>query len=97
MQDSNMTYADKGIARFMVPYLERQRVLFPVIKDDRKIAGVHAYVYTPATGIAAANKDRVLINLHGGGFSGCWLDRAGLMQGQNGSIIATSCTVVGRH
>jgi epsilon-lactone hydrolase len=72
MQDSNMTYADKGIPRFMVPYLERQRVLFPVIKDDRKIAGVHAYVYTPATGIAAANKDRVLINLHGGGFSGCW-------------------------
>jgi epsilon-lactone hydrolase len=72
MQDSNMTYADKGIPRFMVPYLERQRALFPVIKDDRKIGGVHAYVYTPATGIAAANKDRVLINLHGGGFSGCW-------------------------
>jgi acetyl esterase/lipase len=72
MQDSNMTYADKGIPRFMVPYLERQTVLFTVIKDDRKIAGVHAYVYTPATGIAAANKDRVLINLHGGGFSGCW-------------------------
>lgn len=29
-------------------------------------------MYTPAGGIAAANHDRVLINLHGGGFSGCW-------------------------
>jgi epsilon-lactone hydrolase len=72
MQDPNMTYADKGIPRFMVPYLERQKALFGVILDDQKIAGVHAYVYTPASGIAAANKDRVLINLHGGGFSGCW-------------------------
>src|SRR5664279_1199031 len=72
MQDPKMTYAEKGIPRFMVPYLQRQKVLFPVTLDDQKIAGVHAYVYTPANGIAPANKERVLINLHGGGFSGCW-------------------------
>ena len=72
MQDSNMTYADKGVPRFLAPYLERQKVLFPVDLEDRKIAGVHAFVYTPKAGIQGKNKHRVLINLHGGGFSGCW-------------------------
>jgi acetyl esterase/lipase len=43
-----------------------------VDRDNTKIAGVHAYVYTPKAGISAANHDRVLIELHGGGFSGCW-------------------------
>jgi len=72
MQDPKATYMENGIPRFMVPYFERQKVLFPVVLDDTKIAGVHAYVYTPSGGVAPANKDRVLINLHGGGFSGCW-------------------------
>ena len=72
MQDPKMTYQEKGIPRFMVPYLERQKALFAVKLEEQKIAGVHAYVYTPANGVAAENKDRVLINLHGGGFSGCW-------------------------
>ena len=72
MQDSNMTYADKGVPRFMAPYIERQKALFAVKLDDQKIAGVHAYVYTPTAGVAPANQHRVLVNLHGGGFSGCW-------------------------
>ena len=72
MQDSNMTYADKGVPRFMAPYLERQKILFAVSMDDTKVAGVHAYVYTPKGGVQGKNSDRVLINLHGGGFSGCW-------------------------
>jgi len=72
MQDPTMTYQEKGIPRFMVPYLERQKALFAVKLEDQKIAGVHAYVYTPSEGVAPANQDRVLINLHGGGFSGCW-------------------------
>ena len=33
---------------------------------------MHVYDYTPKSGVSAKNKDRVLINLHGGGFSGCW-------------------------
>ena len=61
-----------GIPGFMQGYYDRQKVLFPVEKDDAKIAGVHAYIYTPKDGISAANRNRVLINLHGGGFSGCW-------------------------
>ncbi|MFL6414549.1 MAG: alpha/beta hydrolase fold domain-containing protein [Bryobacteraceae bacterium] len=72
MQDPEMVKQDNGVPRFMKPYLERQKVLYPVDREDKKIAGVHTYVYTPKTGISAANRNRVLINLHGGGFSGCW-------------------------
>jgi len=56
----------------MEHYLARQRVLYPVERRETTIAGVHAYVYTPKGGVSSKNQDRVLINLHGGGFSGCW-------------------------
>ncbi len=72
MQDPERTYAEKGVPRFLAPYLERQKTLFRVAQEDTKIAGVHAYVFTPSGGISATNANRVLINLHGGGFSGCW-------------------------
>jgi len=61
-----------GVPRFMMPYLERQKALYALKVEDQKIAGVHAFVYTPKGGIAEKNKNRVLIDLHGGGFSGCW-------------------------
>jgi monoterpene epsilon-lactone hydrolase len=61
-----------GVPHLLAPYLERQRELFPTLREDTSIGGVHAYVYTPAAGIAEQNRDKVLINLHGGGFSGCW-------------------------
>lgn len=72
MQDPNMTASDKGVPRFMAPYLERQKILFAVDLEDTKIGGVHASVYSPKAGVSGRNKDRVLIELHGGGFSGCW-------------------------
>ncbi|MGC2417336.1 MAG: alpha/beta hydrolase [Candidatus Acidiferrales bacterium] len=72
MQDPEIVKQDAGVPRFMKAYLARDYELFPVEKKDQKIGGVHAYVYTPKTGVSAKNKDRVLINLHGGGFSGCW-------------------------
>lgn len=72
MQDPAMTYAAKGIPRFMEPYLAREKVLFPVTMDDKRIGGVHVFVYQPEGGVKEANRGRVLINLHGGGFSGCW-------------------------
>ena len=72
MQDPKVIQQEKGIPRFMVPYLERQKALFAIKMDDEKISGVHAFVYTPSAGVSSANADRVLINLHGGGFSGCW-------------------------
>ena len=61
-----------GIPSLIAPYLDRQRALFPVDRDETEVGGVHAYIYTPKAGVSAQNRDRVLINLHGGGFSGCW-------------------------
>lgn len=72
MQHPETVAQDNGVPRFMKGYLERQKILFPVDREDTKIAGVHAYIYTPKAGVAEANRTRVLINLHGGGFSGCW-------------------------
>jgi epsilon-lactone hydrolase len=72
MQNPGLVAQDNGIPRFLKGYLERQRTLYPVDRSDTKIAGVHAYVYTPKAGISDVNRNRVLIDLHGGGFSGCW-------------------------
>lgn len=72
MQDPEMVKQDDGVPRFMKPYIARDYEIFPIDKADTKVGGVHAFVYTPKNGISTKNKDRVLINLHGGGFSGCW-------------------------
>ncbi len=72
MQDPSATYAEKGIPRFMLPYLAKQKAMFPVEQQDTKIGGVHVVIFSPKQGVAVENTKRVLINLHGGGFSGCW-------------------------
>ena len=63
---------DNGIPPLIAGYLDRQRILFAVDRQDTTVGGVHAFVYTPRNGISARNGQRVLIDLHGGGFSGCW-------------------------
>lgn len=72
MQRPEMLVQKDGIPALLAPYLDRQHALFPVEKRDTTIGGVHAWDYTPKGGVAPANRDRVLINLHGGGFVGCW-------------------------
>ncbi|HSS96700.1 MAG TPA: alpha/beta hydrolase fold domain-containing protein [Terriglobales bacterium] len=72
MQDPEILKQDAGVPRFMKGYLARDYQIFSFEKKDQKIGGVHVYVYTPKNGIASKNKKRILINLHGGGFSGCW-------------------------
>ena len=72
VQRPEMLVQKDGIPPLLEPYLARQRSLFSVDRKETTLGGVHAYVYTPKDGIAEANKVRVLINLHGGGFSGCW-------------------------
>jgi len=62
----------KGLPHFIDTYLAAQKAAYPVNVGDTKIGGVHVYVFTPREGIATENTKRVLINLHGGGFSGCW-------------------------
>jgi epsilon-lactone hydrolase len=72
MQNPQMLRGEGGVPRFMKPYLDRDYEEFPLDKKDTTIAGVHAFIYTPKAGVSARNKNRVLIDLHGGGFSGCW-------------------------
>ena len=72
MQDPEILKQDAGVPRFMKGYIARDYELFAFEKKDQKIGGVHVFVYTPKNGVSAENKSRVLINLHGGGFSGCW-------------------------
>jgi acetyl esterase/lipase len=72
MQDPEIVKQDDGVPRFMKPFIERDQVLFAVDRKEERIGGVHAYIYSPKAAISEKNKQRVLINLHGGGFSGCW-------------------------
>ena len=72
MQNPEKLKANAGVPAFMKHYLERDLEVFALDKKDEQIAGVHVYDYTPKAGVAGRNTHRVLINLHGGGFSGCW-------------------------
>lgn len=50
-----------------IPWLARLRQHFAVDVEPRKIAGVQTDVIVPSEGISDGNRNRVLINLHGGG------------------------------
>jgi acetyl esterase/lipase len=63
---------DNGVPPLIAGYLKRQREVYAVDRRETTIGGVHAYDYVPREGITPRNKRRVLINLHGGGFMGCW-------------------------
>lgn len=63
---------DNGVPPLIAGYLERQKAVFDVERREITVGGVRAYEYRPRAGIAPANRGRVLINLHGGGFMGCW-------------------------
>lgn len=72
LQRPEMLVQRDGVPPLLAGYIDRQRELYPVAREETTIGGVHAYVYTPRGGIAADNRDRVLIDLHGGGFRECW-------------------------
>lgn len=50
------------------PFVARAEALYPVTIEEKNIGGVRTQVITPKAGVAPENHDRVLINLHGGGF-----------------------------
>ena len=65
--------AEQGnMPAFLMPYLKRVKEIYPTDRKDMSIQGVPVYVYTPKAGVAPENANRVLINLHGGGFAVCF-------------------------
>ena len=55
-----------------MPSLEAQRRRYAVNMTSSKMDGVEVQIFEPREGVSAANKNRVLINLHGGGFVLGW-------------------------
>lgn len=49
------------------PRIARAKEVYPVSITDTRIAGVHVNIVVPAAGVDPSKRDRVLINLHGGG------------------------------
>jgi len=49
---------------------KRLRDLYAVTLTPQTISGVYTEVFTPNEGVAKRNRERVLINVHGGGFEG---------------------------
>lgn len=72
VQRPEMLVQKDGVPPLIAGYLARQHEIYAVDRQETSIGGVHAYLYTPRSGISARNQKRVLIDLHGGGFSGCW-------------------------
>jgi monoterpene epsilon-lactone hydrolase len=53
---------------YATPVYQIVKERYPVVITPQEFGGVYTEILTPAGGIAAKNKERVLINLHGGGF-----------------------------
>lgn len=52
--------------------VSRVRALYDVVVEDSVIADVPVRLYRPRKGIATETREVLLINLHGGGFRGCF-------------------------
>lgn len=57
-------FQDQLLNGFLAP----MRTRYPVNIEHRTIAGIYTDVVTPKGGIPVRNKNRILLNLHGGGF-----------------------------
>jgi acetyl esterase/lipase len=55
-------------AAALAPWVDESAALTPVSILPKNIAGVATEIVEPKEGVAARNRNRVLINLHGGGF-----------------------------
>ena len=53
-------------------FLEANRRMHPVRMTVEKLGGVEVQTFLPQAGVSPKNARRVLINLHGGGFSSGW-------------------------
>lgn len=55
--------------QIMLGFLEPMRRRYNVKIEEQRIGGIVTDVITPADGIAPENRNRVLLNVHGGGFT----------------------------
>ena len=69
---------DEVNARLFGPRLELSKQKYKVKITAGVIAGVPVLTYEPANGVAPAMQGRVLLNVHGGGFNGCFVECGGL-------------------
>jgi len=60
------------------PLLALMKAVYPISVRSAQFDGVNVLIYEPNSGTAANNNDKVLINLHGGGFAGCFVECGGL-------------------
>ncbi|WP_044563283.1 alpha/beta hydrolase fold domain-containing protein [Azospirillum sp. B4] len=60
--------ARAGTDAFQQSVADRWRAVYPARIEPAMMNGVRTEVITPETGIAPENQNRILINLHGGGF-----------------------------
>jgi monoterpene epsilon-lactone hydrolase len=51
------------------PQFEKSRALYPYASTKSKMGGVPVETFVPMSGIAPGNRERVLIQVHGGGFT----------------------------
>ncbi|MGA9564682.1 MAG: alpha/beta hydrolase fold domain-containing protein [Candidatus Korobacteraceae bacterium] len=69
--DPDISIERARIDAHLAPLIDKQKARYPVDMQAATIAGVPTLVIVPKAGIAPRNQRRVLINLHGGGFSVC--------------------------
>lgn len=60
------------------PRLERTKAAYAVTIRPDRIGGVPVLIYEPQAGVARARRGQMLINVHGGGFVGCFTECGGL-------------------
>lgn len=60
------------------PRLKRTMDAYPVNVRDAVIGGMPVRIYEPRDGVAREMEGRTLLNIHGGGFVGCFVECGGL-------------------
>jgi acetyl esterase/lipase len=65
---ADVNTARRRVDEFIIPRLARLRARFPVTIRPETMGGVLVDVVTPVRGTPRRNANRVLVNLHGGGF-----------------------------
>jgi acetyl esterase/lipase len=68
MDQGPQDYRDSMDRYFFAPRLAAAKARYRTTIRHTTVAGIPADVVLPADGVSAVNRDRVLINLHGGGF-----------------------------